>query len=153
VSRELDSLIILELQGLLEPLADLVQHLATLLNRPALGLVGLAYTSCPETDTVEATPNVDNDAHHLVIFLILKVLADGCEHNVEPERIDVDCLLVLELEGPLATVLVLAIFPFGADALFEEMVVGLECQVGRWCDVVLREVSNIVAMVRMNILT
>jgi hypothetical protein len=72
---------------------------------------------------------------------------------VEPKRIDVDCLLVLELEGPLATVLVLAVFPFWADTLFEEMVVGLQCQVGRWCNVVLRGVSNIVARMRMNILT
>jgi hypothetical protein len=56
---------------------------------------------------------------------------------VEPERIDVDSLLVLELESPLAAVLVLRVFPLWSYALLEEMVVGLESKVGGWCDVVL----------------
>ena len=56
---------------------------------------------------------------------------------MQPERINVDCLLVLELESPLATVLVLRVFPLGTYALLEKMVIGLECQVGCWSNVVL----------------
>jgi hypothetical protein len=56
---------------------------------------------------------------------------------VEPESIDVDGLLVLELESPLAAMFVLYIFPFGSDALLEKVVVGLEREVGGGCDVVL----------------
>lgn len=45
---------------------------------------------------------------------------------MEPEGINVDCLFVLELVGPLATVLILAVFPFRSYAFLEQMVVGLE---------------------------
>lgn len=63
---------------------------------------------------------------------------------MEPQRVDVDELLLLELESPLAAVLVLRVFPFGPDAGFEEVVVGLEAQfrgrsdvvLGRWLSVV-----------------
>jgi len=56
---------------------------------------------------------------------------------VEPECIDVDRLLVLELESPLATVLVLGVFPLGPYTLLEEMVVRLEREVGGRSDVIL----------------
>jgi hypothetical protein len=57
---------------------------------------------------------------------------------VQPERVDVDGLLVLELERPLAAVLVLRIFPLGPYTLLEEMVVGLERKIRGRGDVVLR---------------
>jgi hypothetical protein len=140
VARELDGLVLLELKSLLEPLANLEKNLFALLGGTALALVardGASNCPRPETDTVEASPNVDDYAHDLVVVLIFEVLADGCEHDVKPERVDVDGLLVLELECPLATVLVLCIFPLGPYALLEEMVVRLERKVRGWRDVVL----------------
>jgi hypothetical protein len=44
---------------------------------------------------------------------------------MKPELINVDTLLVLELESPLATVFVLNIFPLRTDTGFEQMVIGL----------------------------
>lgn len=144
VTRELDGLVFLELKRLLEPLANLQQNLLALLLGPALStLAGDSAADCagPQTDTVEASPNVDDDTHDLIVVLVLEVLSDGSEHNMEPERIDVDDLLVLELEGPFASVLVLRVFPLGSYALLEEMVVGLERKVGCGGDVVLCAMS------------
>jgi hypothetical protein len=56
---------------------------------------------------------------------------------VEPEGVDVDGLLVLELEGPLAAVLVLRVLPLGPYVLLEQVVVGLEREVRGGGDVVL----------------
>ena len=134
MARELHGIVVLELEGPLEPLANLLEGLLALLRGPALALANGAR---PETNTVEASPDVDHDAHDFVVLFVLEVLTDGSEHDVEPERIDVDGLLVLELEGPLATVLVLRVFPLGADALLEEVVVGLERKIRCRCDVVL----------------
>lgn len=47
---------------------------------------------------------------------------------MEPEVVDGYGSLVLELIGPLATVLVLRVFPFRSYALFEEVVIGLETE-------------------------
>jgi hypothetical protein len=140
VARELYRLVLLELEGLLEPLADLEESLLTLLRGPGLALLagdGAANCPCPETDTVEASPHVDHDAHDLIVLLVLKVLADGCQHDVQPERIDVDGLLVLELECPFAAVLVLRIFPLRSYALLEQVVVGLERKIRSGGNVVL----------------
>ena len=57
---------------------------------------------------------------------------------MEPEVVDGNVALLLELVGPLSAVLVLDILPFGADAGFEEVVVGFEGEFGGGCDVVLR---------------
>jgi hypothetical protein len=56
---------------------------------------------------------------------------------VEPESVDVDGLLVLELERPLAAVLVLRVFPLGPNVLLEEVVVRLEGEFRGGGDVVL----------------
>lgn len=45
---------------------------------------------------------------------------------MQPEFVDGDLALVFELVGPFSAVLVLRVLPFGADALFEEVVVGFE---------------------------
>jgi hypothetical protein len=57
---------------------------------------------------------------------------------VEPQLVDGDEFLLLELVGPLSTVLILLVFPFGADAFFEEVVIGFESEFGGGSDVVLR---------------
>jgi hypothetical protein len=137
VARELYRLVLLELERLLEPLANLEESLLALFRGPSLALVagnGATNGPCPETDTVEASPDVDHYTHDLVVLLILEVLANGCE----PERVNVDGLLVLELERPLATMLVLRIFPLGSYALLEEVVVGLEREIGGRGNVVLQ---------------
>jgi len=140
VTRELYGFLVVELERLLEPLADLEEHFLALLS--STGLAAVARNSAtnrprPETDTVEASSNVDDNAHDLVVLLVFEVLANGSKHDVQPERVDVDGLLVLELERPLASVLVLRIFPLGPYALLEEMVVGLERKVRGRGDVVL----------------
>jgi hypothetical protein len=140
VAGELDSLVVLELESLLESPANLQKGVLALLLSPALALFtrdGTTNGTSPQTNTIESSSNVDNHAHDLVVFIILNVLANGGEHNVQPERVDVDGLLVLELECPFATMLVLRIFPLGSYTLLEEMVVGLEGEVGGWGDVVL----------------
>lgn len=43
---------------------------------------------------------------------------------MEPEFVDGDILAVFELIGPFAAMFVLKVFPFRADATFEEVVVG-----------------------------
>lgn len=45
---------------------------------------------------------------------------------MQPETVDIDVALILVLVGPLATVLILGVFPLRANAGLEEMVVGLE---------------------------
>jgi hypothetical protein len=60
---------------------------------------------------------------------------------VEPQVVDVNGLLVLELVGPLATMLVLRVLPLGSDAMLEEMVIRLDGKIGSWGDVVLVQMS------------
>jgi len=106
------------LQDLLEPRADLHQSVL---------VTPLAGCSCPETNSVESLPDVDNNTHDLIVTFILKRLTNGSELGVEPELIDVDELLVLELVGPFAAMLVLLVLPFWSDTFLEEMVVRLDC--------------------------
>jgi hypothetical protein len=42
---------------------------------------------------------------------------------VKPELINGDAAFIFELVGPLATMFILDVFPFRADALFEEVIV------------------------------
>ena len=56
---------------------------------------------------------------------------------MQPELVDRDVALLLELVGPLAAVLVLDVLPFWTYAFLEEMVVGFEGQFGGGSDVVL----------------
>ena len=56
---------------------------------------------------------------------------------MQPEFIDGDSTLILEGVGPFATMFVLLVFPFRADAFFEEVVVGFEAEFGGGSDVVL----------------
>ena len=61
---------------------------------------------------------------------------------MQPKLVDGRSPLVFELVGPFTAMFVLGIFPFGADALFEKMVIGLESQLGGRCNVVLESVSS-----------
>lgn len=56
---------------------------------------------------------------------------------MQPQFVDRDRALVLELVRPFAAVLVLRVLPLRSYALLEEVVIGLEAQFGGRCDVVL----------------
>lgn len=56
---------------------------------------------------------------------------------MQPEFVDRGGSLVFELVGPFAAVFVLRVFPFGADAAFEEVIVRFQGEFGGWGDVVL----------------
>ena len=139
VTRELDLLGAGKSEDLLELLADLLQPFLALLRVGALdgglALGLLASGAGPETDTPEGLADVDDHTHDLVVLLVLESLTDGGEHDVEPSL--VVGLAVLEGVGPTATVLVLGVFPLGADAALEEVVIGLLRELGSRGDVVL----------------
>lgn len=146
VARELDGLVGGQLEDLLEPLADGKKYLLALLRRAALAARDVAIAAAgdaladgagPHADAEEGFPDVDDDAHDLAVVLVLEGLADGGHHGLQPELVDVDAPLVLELVGPLAAVLVLGVLPLGPHALFEEVVVGLHGEIGNRCDIVL----------------
>ena len=140
MTRELDLLGAGKSKDVLEPLADLFQpflalkRVRTLNGSLALGL--LASGAGPQTDTPESLADVDDNTHDLVVLLVLKGLANGSKHDVEPGL--VVGLAVLEGVGPAATVLVLRVLPLGAHTSLEEVVVRLLCQLGSGGDVVLQ---------------
>ena len=145
VTRELDLLGAGKSKDVLEPLADLFQPLLALKRVSALNgglaLGLLASGAGPQTDTPESLADVDDNTHDLVVLLVLKGLADGSEHDVEPSL--VVGLAVLEGVGPTATVLVLGVLPLGADAALEEVVVRLLGKLGSRGDVVLKKKRSV----------
>lgn len=137
VAGELESLVGRELKDLLEATADGHQDLLALLRGPTLAARNvpvaaagnvLADSASPDTDTEEGLADVDDNTHDLAVLLVLESLADRSKHSMQPDLVDVDIALLLELVRPLATVLVLGILPLGADALLEEMIIGLESE-------------------------
>lgn len=139
VARELHHIRLLQPKHVFEPPANSLENLLAL-RRCASALVAgdaLAHGACPQTDTVEALAHVHDHTHDLVVVVALEGLADGSQLCVQPEIVNRDRALVLELVGPLATVLVLRVFPFRSYALLEEVVVGLEAKFGGGGDVVL----------------
>jgi hypothetical protein len=151
VTRELDRLSSRQLQDLLELLADVHENLLALLRRSTLASCNVAVSatgdaladcSSPDTDTVEAFSDVDNYTHELSVIFILERLADCCKHDMEPELVDRDAALVLELVRPLSAVLVLGILPFWSDAFLEEVVIGFEGELRDGSNVVLKSIVS-----------
>lgn len=147
VTGELDGFGGGKLQDFLEAAANGQEDLLALSLGTALAAADIAvptvwnvlsYRTSPNSDPVESLANVDNDTHDLTIVFVLERLANGSKHDVEPKRVDVDAALVLVLVRPLATVLVLGVFPLRADAVLEEMVIGLLRKLRNGDDVVLR---------------
>ena len=146
--RKLHLLAILQLQHLLEFPAQIHKHLPRLLRRTSLPTRHIAVPTSrnaladrlgPQSQAVEALADIHHNTHDLAVIIIgFEGLANGGEHEVEPELVDGDGTLFFELVGPFAPVLVLEIFPFGPDALLEEVVVGFEGEFGGGADVVLR---------------
>lgn len=146
MTREFDLLSGRQLKDLLEPTSNRQQDTLALLRGAALATRNIAVATAgdaltngasPDTNTEEALAHIDNDTHHLAVFLLLQSLADSAQHDGEPQTIDVDISLVLVLVGPLAAVLVLRVFPLGANAGLEQVVVGLLGEIGDGRDIVL----------------
>ena len=135
VSRELHNISFLQAEDFLESTTDVLQDLEGLFGGTALAT--LANRPRPQTNTVESLAHVDNHTHHLIIAVVLESLANSGQLSVQPKVVDRDGTLVFERVRPLATVLVLGVFPLWADALLEEVVVCLKAQLGGRCDVVL----------------
>lgn len=73
MSRKLHNIRIFQSQNLLEPSADVLEDFlalgwgaAVLFTRDAL-----AHCPGPKTDTVESLAHVDNNAHNLIVTIIL----------------------------------------------------------------------------------
>jgi hypothetical protein len=146
VTGELNSLSGRNPQDVFKLPADVHENFLALFSGSALATSNIAITAIwntlangtgPYTDTVEALSNIDHDAHEFSVFLFLKSLADRRKHNVEPEFVDRNVLLILELVGPFSTVLILLILPFRPNTFLEKVVVGLEGQFGDGRNVVL----------------
>lgn len=139
MARELHHIRLLQSKHVLEPPANSLKNLLAL-RRCASALVtgdALANGACPQTDTVEALAHVHDHTHDFVVVVAFEGLADGGQLCMQPKIVNGNRALVLELVGPLATVLVLRVFPLRSYALLEEVVVGLEAQFGGRRDVVL----------------
>lgn len=158
VARELDDLAGGQAEDFLELGANVEEDLAALLGGAALAAShvpvaatrdALAYGASPDANAEESLADVDDDAHDLAVLLLFEGLADGGEHDVEPEVIDANVALLLELVRPFAAVLVLRVLPLGADASLEEVVIGLECEFGNGRNVVLRESASTLEPLRM----
>lgn len=144
VARELHHIRLLQPEYVLEPPANSLKNVLALRGCASALVTGdaLAHGACPQTDTVEAFAHVHDHSHDLVVVVALEGLADSGQLCVQPEVVNRDRALVLELVGPLATVLVLRVLPFRSYALLEEMVVGLEAKFGGRSDVVLDRESQ-----------
>jgi len=144
--RKLHHLALLQPQHILKLPPQTQQHLLALLCSPPLppGHIpipaawhALPHRLGPQPDSIEAFADIDNDTHDFAVVVIFERLADGAEHDIKPEFVDGGGALVFELVGPFAAVLVLGVFPFGADAFLEKVVVGFEGEFGGGGDVVL----------------
>lgn len=151
VAGELDLLRGWQLENFLDTLADVGKSLTSLLRSAALAsghitisAIGdaLAGGTGPDTNTVEGFTDVDNHAHDFTVLLILKRVANGSKHYVQPQLIDIDTALVFELVRPLSTVFILGVLPLWSHASFEEVVIRLEGEVGDRCNVVLRALGQ-----------
>ena len=132
--NELELVVRPQFQRLLEVLSDLDERLST----RAVTTLALAGSPGPQANSEECLSDVDHHAHNLVVVVFFESLADGRELCREPQIINIDSLLILELERPLAAMLVLRILPFRANTTLKEMVVGFECKLGAGSDVILK---------------
>lgn len=141
MARKFNNIRLLQTQDLLETTSNIFQHLFTLCSCASLSALvarqALTDGTSPETNTVETLANIDHDTHDLVVVVVFERFANRGELGVEPEFVNRYSALVLEGVGPFATVFVLLVFPFRADAFFEEVVVGFEAEFGSGSDVVL----------------
>lgn len=146
VAGEFDGLRLRDLKSRLELLANGDDNVLALVGRATLTIVDVrilargdlfSNSASPDTDAIELATDVDDDAHDLAVFFFLQGLANGSQHDTEPEVIDGDALALLGGVGPLAAMLVLRVLPFWTDALLEEMVVGLDWELAGRSDVVL----------------
>jgi len=85
VAGEFDCVVVLELQRLLESLTNLLEYLFTLLGCSSLSLLAgmrAADGSSPQANTIEASPNVDDNAHDFIVVFILEIFSNSRKHDV-----------------------------------------------------------------------
>lgn len=99
VTGELDDIRLLKTEDVLEPPTDRLQYLLALCGRASSLVTGdaFAHGASPQTDTVEALAHVHDHTHNLVVAVALEGLADGGQLCVQPQVVDGDGPLVLEL--------------------------------------------------------
>ena len=149
---ELHNLYLINLQHLLELPPEAHQHFSRLLRRSAFATSHIPFTSTrhalahslgPQSDTIESFANIDYYTHDFAVVVgRLERLSDRSKHDMQPEFVDWCGSLVFELVGPFPAVLVLRVFPFGTNALFEEVVVGFQGEFGGGGDIVLNCVEG-----------
>lgn len=99
VTGELDDIRLLKTEDVLEPPTDRLEDVLALCGC-ASGLVTgdtLADSASPQADTVETLAHVHDHTHDLVVAVALEGLADGGQLCVQPQVVDGDRPLVLEL--------------------------------------------------------
>lgn len=145
VACKLHNLAILQHEHLLQFTPNVLQNALALLRASSLpardiplsaAVHALAHRLGPEPDAVEAAADVDHHAHDLAVAVVLERLPNRGEQDVQPEVVDRGGF-AFEAVGPFAAVFVLGVFPFGADAFLEEVVVGFEGEFGDGGDVIL----------------
>lgn len=106
VTGELHLLAGRKLKNLLDPPAHAEEGLLALLGGATLAAShvtvtaarnGLADATRPDTNTVEGLADIDDHTHDLAIVLVLQGVADSGQHDVQPQLVDVDAALGLEL--------------------------------------------------------
>jgi hypothetical protein len=106
MTRELHHLLGRECQNLLELATDAHKDLLAFLWGTTFAACNIsvaatwdALANCtgPDTDTVEALSDIADDSHDLAIAFLLQGLADGSEHNMEPQLVNINELFLLEL--------------------------------------------------------
>lgn len=63
----------------------------------AIPIFSSASRLCPQADPKKRFTNIDNNTHDLLVIFRLECLADSGKHDVEPELVDGNGSLVLEL--------------------------------------------------------
>lgn len=138
MARKLHNILIPQSKYLLEFSSNLHQSFSS----GTVPILAPASRLCPQANPEECFTDVDHDTHYLLVILGLEGLANGGQHNVEPELVNRHGTFVFELEGPFATVLILDILPFRADTSLEEVVVGFEGKVVCFSNIILLRNSD-----------
>lgn len=131
VTTELQLVVRWNLENLFESLPNLHQSVSA---------AGLASSASPQANSEETLPHVHHDTHDLVITFILKRLTNRGQLSVKPKFVDIHRLLFFESVRPFPSMFVLGILPLRSYSSLEEVIVGLDSQIGTCGNIVLKVV-------------